>query len=198
MQIEKKMKIYHNVKMFDTELARKYFTTHGQHLNSSGKELISNKLSIVIKDMFVKKQPTPICMPWKELSQLTDLNHNNPVKLPMNTKTSKQPQNSDVGVLNTEFSDQKNLKELPASLNPSKRQRKEVALRNRFFMDLDNRHNPNKNYTDKSTVYIKIFHQNIRGLRMKSSELIGHLHRDYPHALCLTEHHLKHFQIKTL
>ena len=63
-------------------------------------------------------------------------------------------------------------------------------------MDLDNRHNPNKNYTDKSTVYIKIFHENIRGLRMKSSELIGHLHPDYPHALCLTEHHLKHFQIK--
>ena len=31
---------------------------------------------------------------------------------------------------------------------------------------------------------------------MKSSELIGHLHPDYPHALCLTEHHLKHFQIK--
>jgi hypothetical protein len=56
----------------------------------------------------------------------------------------------------------------------------------------------NKNQTDKSMVYIKIYHQNIRGLGIKSSELIGHLHPDYPHALCLTEHHLKNFQIKNI
>jgi hypothetical protein len=62
-------------------------------------------------------------------------------------------------------------------------------------MDLDNMH---KQYTDNSKVYIKIFHQNIRGLGTKSSELIGHLHPDYPHALCLTEHHLKHFHIKSI
>jgi len=120
--------------VFDTELDRKYFTMHGQHLNSSGKEIISNKLSIVIKDMFVKKQPTPICMPWKEISQLTDFNQNNPDQLPLNTKTSKQPQNSDVGVLNTEFSDKKNLKEFPTPLNPSKRQRKQVASKNADFL----------------------------------------------------------------
>jgi hypothetical protein len=51
-QMEKKMKTYHNVKVFDTELDRMYFITHGQHLNSSGKESISNKLSVVIKDLF--------------------------------------------------------------------------------------------------------------------------------------------------
>jgi hypothetical protein len=68
----------------------------------------------------------------------------------------------------------------------------------RIFMDLDNMHKRNKNYTDNSTVYIKIFHQNIRGLGTKSSEVIGHLHPDYPHALCLTEHHLKYFQIKNI
>jgi RNase H-fold protein (predicted Holliday junction resolvase) len=80
-QMEKKMKTYHNVKLFDTELDRKYFATHGQHLNASSKELISNKLSIVIKDLFAKKQPTQICMPWKERSQVTDLNPNNPDEL---------------------------------------------------------------------------------------------------------------------
>ena len=63
-------------------------------------------------------------------------------------------------------------------------------------MDLDNMHNLNKNYTEKNKVYKQIFHQNIRGLRTKSSELISHLHHDYPQVLCLTEHHLKHFQIK--
>jgi hypothetical protein len=55
--------------------------------------------------MFVKKQPTPICVPWKELSQPADLYKNNPVHLPMKTETSKQPQLSDIGVLNKEFSD---------------------------------------------------------------------------------------------
>jgi RNase H-fold protein (predicted Holliday junction resolvase) len=50
-QMEKKM-ITYNVKLFDTDLDRTYFTRHGQHLNSSGTELISNKLSIVIKDLF--------------------------------------------------------------------------------------------------------------------------------------------------
>ena len=37
----------------------------------------------------------------------------------------------------------------------------------RFFMDLNNIHQQNKNYTDKSKVYIKIYHQNIRGLGTK-------------------------------
>jgi len=34
-QIEKRMKTYHNVKVLDTALDRKYFTMHGQQLNSS-------------------------------------------------------------------------------------------------------------------------------------------------------------------
>ena len=65
-----------------------------------------------------------------------------------------------------------------------------------YSMDLDNLHNQNKSHIDKSTGYIKIYYQNIRGLRTKASELIGHLHPDYPHALCITEHHFKKFQIK--
>ena len=36
-QVEKKTKIYKNVKMLDSE--RKYFTKHDKHLNLSGKEL---------------------------------------------------------------------------------------------------------------------------------------------------------------
>jgi len=59
-------------------------------------------------------------------------------------------------------------------------------------------HKRNKNYTDTSTVHIEIVHQNIRGLEKKTSELISHLHPDYPHALCLTEHRLKQFQIKNI
>ena len=65
-------------------------------------------------------------------------------------------------------------------------------------MNLDSLPKRNKNYTEKSTKHITIFHQNIRGLGTKSSELIRHLHPVYPHALCLTEHHLKHYQIKNI
>ena len=103
--------------MCDTDLGRPYFTNHGQHLNSSGKEAISNKLAIVIKDLFVKEQPTPICMPWKDISGETNLNHKNPSKLTLNIETSKHPQNNNIGILDTDSSDQKNSKELPTPLN---------------------------------------------------------------------------------
>ena len=54
-QMEKKMKTFNNVKLCNTDLDRPYFTNHGQQLNSSGIEAISNKLAIVNKDLFVKK-----------------------------------------------------------------------------------------------------------------------------------------------
>jgi hypothetical protein len=63
-------------------------------------------------------------------------------------------------------------------------------------MDLDNMQTYKENYTSKSTRHIKVYHQNIRGLGMKSGEILGHLHPDYPQVLCLTEHHLKKLQIK--
>jgi len=44
----------------------------------------------------------------------------------------------------------------------------------------------------------KIFHQNIGGLKSKVDELSNSLQPDYPHILCLTEHHLKNFEIDNL
>jgi len=44
----------------------------------------------------------------------------------------------------------------------------------------------------------KIFHQNIRGLNSKVDELSNSLWPDCPHILCLTEHHLKNFEIDNL
>jgi hypothetical protein len=37
----------------------------------------------------------------------------------------------------------------------------------------------------------KVYHQNIRGLRNKTNELITFLSLDFPHIICLTEHHLR-------
>jgi len=63
-------------------------------------------------------------------------------------------------------------------------------------MDLDNKQRYKEGYTSKSTRYIKVYHQNIIGLGMKSGEILGHLYPDYPQVLCLTEHHLRKPQIK--
>jgi hypothetical protein len=43
---------------------------------------------------------------------------------------------------------------------------------------------------------LKIFLQNIRGLRNKYNELICHLHHDRPHILCLSEHHLNKAELQ--
>ena len=52
------------------------------------------------------------------------------------------------------------------------------------------------NRRKKGTVYFKIFHQNIRGLGKTAEELLSHLHPDFPHVLCPTEHHLQYLQLE--
>jgi hypothetical protein len=44
----------------------------------------------------------------------------------------------------------------------------------------------------------KVFHQNIRGLKYKTDEISNSLSPDYPHIMCLTEHHLKEYEIDNL
>ena len=86
--IEKRVKPYLNAKLFDLNLGRSYYTTHGQHLNSSGKELIANKLAILIKDVFAKKQLTPVQLPWKELLEETNQRQKITENLTLNVETS--------------------------------------------------------------------------------------------------------------
>jgi hypothetical protein len=45
---------------------------------------------------------------------------------------------------------------------------------------------------------IMIFHQNIRSLQHKMSELLCHLNHAPPHILCITEHHLCHEELASL
>jgi hypothetical protein len=46
--------------------------------------------------------------------------------------------------------------------------------------------------------YLKIFHQNIRGLGNKANELYCHLHHDLPHIQCLSEHHLSAYELQLI
>ena len=48
-----------------------------------------------------------------------------------------------------------------------------------------------------SNQVLRIYHQNICGLGSKMNDLLISLYPNLPHILCLTEHHLRQFQIKT-
>jgi hypothetical protein len=53
--------------------------------------------------------------------------------------------------------------------------------------------------TSHSANAIKVlnaYHQNIRGLRGKTNELISHLQPAFRHILCLTEHHMNHLELQ--
>ena len=56
----------------------------------------------------------------------------------------------------------------------------------------------NKNKLTNSKNIFKTFHQNIRGLKSKVDELSNSLLPGYPHIKCLTEHHLKDYEIDNL
>jgi hypothetical protein len=43
--------------------------------------------------------------------------------------------------------------------------------------------------------FFKLFHQNIRGLRGKTNELLRYLQQDLPHLLCFSEHHLSQSEV---
>jgi exonuclease III len=59
-----------------------------------------------------------------------------------------------------------------------------------FFMDMNISSLQFTNQTISHNNVFKIYHQNIRSLRKKLHELIGHLHPISPHVICLNEHHL--------
>jgi hypothetical protein len=51
------------------------------------------------------------------------------------------------------------------------------------------------NKNDDINNLLKIYHQNIWGLKGKTNELMLPLLTEAPHLICLTEHHLKNYEI---
>jgi hypothetical protein len=56
----------------------------------------------------------------------------------------------------------------------------------------------NTNKQTNNNNLLEVFHQNIRGLKSKTGELINSVFPEYPHIMCLTEHHLKDYEIDNL
>jgi hypothetical protein len=83
------------VKILETGLEREYFTKHGQHLNSSGKECIAQGLARVIRSFLKKGRMSPISLYWKDDTSFSDLNGNNKSHITRcNTMTAPQSQPS--------------------------------------------------------------------------------------------------------
>jgi len=59
-QLKKIMAPYNNVKISETDLERKYFTKHGLHLYSPGKECIVLRLAMMVKIFLNKERMSPI------------------------------------------------------------------------------------------------------------------------------------------
>ena len=118
-QVERNMKIYNIVKMLETLLDRKYFTKHGQHLNLQGKEQISMKLTMVIKEIFTKKQSSPICLQWKDSTS---------------ERLKSRSTETEERVVHPEVLNHSNLDKLSRISHPSKCQRKNAALINPDFL----------------------------------------------------------------
>jgi len=51
-------------------------------------------------------------------------------------------------------------------------------------------------YHSNRLVSLTIYHQNVRGLRGKAIGLLSQLHPNFPHVLCLSEHHINHLELQ--
>lgn len=51
-------------------------------------------------------------------------------------------------------------------------------------------------HAQNSLLPLTVFHQNIRGLRGKTNELISQLYPTFPHILCISEHHMNHSELQ--
>ena len=63
-----------------------------------------------------------------------------------------------------------------------------------FKFNLPSYNKVNSDIKDSSN-NLKVYYQNIRGLRGKVSQLSNILHSELPHIICITEHHFKDFEM---
>ena len=120
-QLKKRMKMFNNVQILETDLRREYFTKHGLHLKTSGKEQITSKLAAVVKSLLHKKKSTSIQLQWKE--NLTSTWHS----------SLKQTTGNGVSELSSAIKAPNNNEGTVTQLQTNKRQ-KNPALRDQVFL----------------------------------------------------------------
>lgn len=89
-QLRKRLSQFNSVKILETGIERKYFSKHGQHLNSSGKEYIAVRLDTVVKIFSHIKRMSPIPLPW-EGDTVSTIQGNNKVSSVSSNKDETTP-----------------------------------------------------------------------------------------------------------
>jgi hypothetical protein len=65
-KLYKKMKTYEYVKIIESDMHREHFATHGLHMNTVGKELMAQRITDHIRQIFLKRQTSPMILKWKQ------------------------------------------------------------------------------------------------------------------------------------
>jgi hypothetical protein len=71
-KLYKRMKAFEYVKIIDSEVHREYFTKHGMHVNTMGKELMARRITQHIRKTFLVRQTPPITLKWRQESMDND------------------------------------------------------------------------------------------------------------------------------
>jgi len=155
---------------------REYYTKHGHHLNNLGKVKVSKQLSFQLLSVLQQKKDIPISLSWaKDHTNNMHDETQNEVENPPSTTTTEQS--------NSAPRTSNRIKKTPITMNEDFLENRPPETRTLGTSVTHRRgQNPNK--------LSKLFHQNIRVLRSKISELLCHLHQDLPYLLCFSEHHL--------
>ena len=121
-QLRKRMKMFKNVQILETDLKRESFTKHGLHLNTSGKEQITLKLAAVVRSLLYKNKLASIQLQWKE-------NPTSPCY-----SSLKQTTGNGVSELSSIIKVPNNNEGTVTQLQPNKRQKKNPELRDQDFL----------------------------------------------------------------
>jgi hypothetical protein len=67
-----RMKASEYVKIIDSEVHREYFTKHGMHMNTMGKELMARRITQHTRKTFLVRQTSPPPLKWRQESMDND------------------------------------------------------------------------------------------------------------------------------
>jgi hypothetical protein len=132
--LQKRMKIFENVIIIDSNIHREHFTKHGLHMNIKGKEQMALKVTDCIKKIFDERKTSPITLKWKydlkiTIQEAEGVDKDTPMKLSI-----------DQSAMAGEVNQERNKEEIPGTQNAWKTEtRKEEAKNMRSVIDQDHK-----------------------------------------------------------
>jgi hypothetical protein len=196
-----------HVTLLEIDTERKFYTRHGLHLNKKGKDGLARSIANLIKKLILNedKGKQGITLDWKgvingsaialnsiqesddKISNRTSMRKKNLLLQEKMVFLAKSVTNNKVLSAYTKsqediYDDYQNL---CSKLNYNS---DDISLVRKYS---NNRQDKGVDIVDS----LRVFHQNIRGLKGKTDELDLHLLDVTPHIICLTEHHLKDHEI---